>query len=257
MGLDGLLRHRAQHLTGILNGIDGAMWNPARDPHIPSRYDARKPEGKAPNKAELQTRLNLDPSLESPLFCVVSRLTHQKGLDLLLAALPDLLAGGGQLALLGTGEADLEKRFQTAATAAPGRVACVIGYDEPLSHLLQAGADAIIVPSRFEPCGLTQLYGLRYGTLPIVSRVGGLADTVIDASEAALDDGVATGFQFAPLTAGAVRMALSRAFDLFAQPASWQRVQRRAMTRNVGWQLPAERYAALYRGLASSKKVED
>jgi starch synthase len=251
MGLEGLLRHRAQHLTGILNGIDEAMWNPARDLHIPSRYGAKKLEGKAPNKAELRVRLNLDPSLEGPLFCVVSRLTHQKGLDLLLAALPDLLAGGGQLALLGTGQADLEKGFQTAAAAAPGRVACVIGYDEPLSHLLQAGADAIIVPSRFEPCGLTQLYGLRYGTLPIVSRVGGLADTVIDASAAALTDGVATGFQFAPLTAGAVRMVLSRAFDLFAQPTTWQRVQRRAMTRNVGWQLPAERYAALYRGLAS------
>jgi starch synthase len=254
MGLDGLLRHRARHLTGILNGIDEAVWNPAQDPHIPSLYSADRLEDKSLNKAELRARLELDRGIEGPLFCVVSRLTHQKGLDLLLAAMPDLVAGGGQLALLGTGEADLEAGFRAAAAAAPGRVACVIGYDEPLSHLLQAGADAIVVPSRFEPCGLTQLCGLRYGTLPIVSRVGGLADSVIDAGEAALNDDVATGFQFAPLTPNALRMALSRAFDLFAESAAWQRVQRRAMTRNVGWQLPAERYAALYRDLVASKE---
>jgi starch synthase len=189
------------------------------------------------------------------LFCIVSRLAYQKGLDLVLAALPDLLARGGQLALLGTGEAGLKAQFHAAAAAAPGRVACVMDYDEQLSHLFQAAADAILVPSRFEPCGLTQLYGLRYGALPIVSRVGGLADTVIDASEAALNDDVATGFQFAPPTADALGMALSRAFDLFAVPAAWQRVQRRAMTREVGWQRPAERYAALYRWLVSTSRT--
>jgi starch synthase len=185
------------------------------------------------------------------LFCVVSRLAYQKGLDLALAALPDLLAGRGQLALLGTGEAGLETQFRAAAAAAPSRIACVFDYDERLSHLFQAGADAIIMPSRFEPCGLTQLYAQRYGTLPVVSRVGGLADTVIDASEAALNDGVATGFQFAPPAASALRLVLSRTFDLFAQPAAWRQVQRRAMTREVGWQRPAERYATLYRRLAA------
>jgi starch synthase len=252
MGLDGLLHHRAKQLTGILNGIDEMAWNPAQDPHIPSRYCDTRLADKAPNKAALQERLGLDRSVEGPLFCIVSRLAYQKGLDLALAALPDLLAGRGQLALLGTGEAGLETQFRAAAAAAPDRIACVFDYDEKLSHLFQAGADAIIMPSRFEPCGLTQLYAQRYGTLPIVSRVGGLADTVIDASEAALNDGVATGFQFAPPTASALRLVLSRTFDLFAQPAAWRQVQRRAMTREVGWQRPAERYAALYRRLVSS-----
>jgi starch synthase len=255
MGLDGLLRHRARDLTGILNGIDDAVWNPARDPHIPARYSAVRPEGKAANKTALRERLGLAAGAEAPLFCVVSRLTHQKGLDLLLAVLPDLLAGGGQLAVLGSGEPALETGFRAAAAAYPGRVACVIGYDEPLAHLLQAGADAILVPSRFEPCGLTQLCGLRYGTLPIVSRVGGLADTVIDANEAALHDGVATGFQFAPLTADALRIALARAFELYARPDAWRRVQRRAMTRKVGWQRPAERYAELYRSLVAQAGI--
>jgi starch synthase len=252
MGLDGLLHHRARQLTGILNGIDEMAWNPAQDPHIPSRYCDTGLADKAPNKAELRTRLRLDRSVDGPVFCIVSRLAYQKGLDLVLAALPDLLAGRGQLALLGTGEAGLEAQFRAAAAAAPGRIACVFDYDEKLSHLFQAGADAIIMPSRFEPCGLTQLYAQRYGTLPIVSRVGGLADTVIDASEAALNDGVATGFQFAPPTAAALRLALSRTFDLFAQPAAWQQVQGRAMTREVGWRRPAERYAALYRTLVPS-----
>jgi starch synthase len=183
----------------------------------------------------------------------VSRLAHQKGLDLVLAVLPALLARGGQLVVLGRGEAELEARFRAAA--APGRVACVLDHDERLSHLVQAGADAIIVPSRYEPCGLTQLYGLRYGTLPIVSRVGGLADTVIDANEAALQDGVATGFHFTLPDAGALDEAVARAFALFAQPAAWRRVQRRAMTRKFGWPRPARQYAALYRRLVASKKA--
>lgn len=255
MGLDGLLRHRAGQLTGILNGIDEVTWDPARDAHIPSRYRDTKLAKKAPNKVELKRRLRLDGHVEGPLFCIVSRLAHQKGLDLVLTVLPDLLEKGGQLALLGTGDAGLEAQFRAAAAAAPGRVACVLDYDERLSHLFHAGADAILMPSRFEPCGLGQLYGLRYGTLPIVSRVGGLTDTVIDASEAALADDVATGIQFAPPTAGALGMALSRAFELFAQPAAWRRVQRRAMTREVGWQRPAERYAALYRKLVSTSRT--
>ena len=255
MGLDGLLRHRSGQLTGILNGIDDAAWNPAQDPHIPSRYQDTTLANKAVNKAELKRRLGLDRAVEGPLFCIVSRLAYQKGLDLVLTALPGLLAAGGQLALLGTGEAGLEGQFRAAAAAAPGRVACVTDYDEKLAHLFHAGADAILMPSRFEPCGLTQLYGLRYGALPIVSRVGGLSDTVIDANEAALNDGVATGFQFAPPTAAALGLALSRAFDLFAQPAAWQGMQRRAMTREVGWQRPAERYAALYRKLVSASRT--
>jgi starch synthase len=252
MGFDGVLRERAASLTGIANGIDPETWNPAADPHVAAPYDARRLRGKAVNKAAVQRRFGLEPEPRAPLFSVVSRLTAQKGLDLLLDALPVLLAGGGQLALLGTGERALEEAFAAAARRHPGQVGAVIGYDEPLSHLLQAGADAIVVPSRFEPCGLTQLYGLRYGTLPIVARVGGLADTVIDANAAALADGVATGIQFAPPGAEPLGFALERALELYRQPARWQAVRRRAMTRRVDWSAPAEAYAQLYRQLLGS-----
>jgi phosphoglucomutase len=249
MGLDGVLRQRAGVLSGIVNGIDDEIWNPARDPHIEAPYDARRLAAKALNKGALQRRFGLEPRPEALLFGVVSRLTEQKGLDLLLDALPVLLAGGGQLALLGTGDTLLEDGFRAAAAAHPGRLGALIGYDEPLSHLIQAGADAIIVPSRFEPCGLTQLYGLRYGALPVVARVGGLADTVIDANEAALTDGVATGIQFAPVTAEALGFALERAFELYRTPERWQALQRRAMTRRVDWSAPAQAYDRLYRDL--------
>ena len=211
MGLDGLLRHRAGVLTGICNGIDNRVWDPATDRHIAAGYSVKRLAAKRRNKSALQAQFGLDEGADGPLFGVVSRLTAQKGLDLLLDALPAVIARGGQLALLGSGDAALETAYAAAAKAYPGRVGVTIGYDEALSHLIQAGADAIVVPSRFEPCGLTQLCGLRYGTLPVVARVGGLADTVIDANDAAIQDGVATGFQFSPLTAAALGMALDRA----------------------------------------------
>jgi starch synthase len=246
MGFDGLLQARAGELSGIVNGIDDNVWDPATDSAIVAPYNARRLSAKAANKSALQGELGLDVRRDLPLFCVVSRLTTQKGLDMLLAALPAALGGGAQFAVLGSGERDLEAAFTRAAADHPGRVAVVIGYDEPLSHRLQAGADAIVVPSRFEPCGLTQLYGLRYGTLPVVARVGGLADTVIDANEAALRDGVATGFQFAPVTAAALATALQRAIELFADERGWQRLMRRAMSRDVGWDRAALDYVALY-----------
>ncbi|HEX6111553.1 MAG TPA: glycogen synthase GlgA, partial [Geminicoccaceae bacterium] len=253
MGFDGVLRERAGVLSGIVNGIDDEVWDPARDPHIEARYGVRRLKAKAINKRALQTRLGLDPRPDTLLVGVVSRLTEQKGLDLLLDVLPVLLGGGAQLALIGAGTAVLEQGFTAAARQHPGRLGAVIGYDEPLSHLIQAGADAIVVPSRFEPCGLTQLYGLRYGALPIVARVGGLADTVIDANQAALADGVATGFQFAPVTAEALGFALERALELHRTPAQWQAVQRRAMTRTVDWCAPAAAYHRLYRELLPSR----
>jgi starch synthase len=254
MGLHGLLRHRARDLSGILNGVDEEIWNPARDPHIAAPYCDADLSGKAANKAALQRRLGLKQDAAGPLFCVVSRMSYQKGLDLLLAALPELLSSDSQLALLGTGDSELEAAFRASAAGAPSRIACTTMYDEEFSHLFQAGADAIVVPSRFEPCGLTQLYGLRYGTLPIVSCVGGLADTVIDASEAALRDGVATGFQFAPPGHSTLGMALSRAVDLFTQRKLWQNVQRRAMTRDVSWKRSAQGYASLYRTVARQSR---
>ena len=249
MGLDGLLRVRHADLVGILNGIDASVWDPADDPHLAAPYDTSTLDQKARNKRRLQQRLRLADDPGALLLAVVSRLTEQKGLDLLLAQLPFLLERGGQLALLGSGQAWLEAGFRGAEAAHPGRVGCFFGYDEPLSHLVQAGADAILVPSRFEPCGLTQLYGLRYGTVPLVARVGGLADTVIDANEAALTDGVATGFQFAPVTAEAFTSALDRAFDLWADPAAWRRLQVRGMTRDVSWTHAAQRYLDVYRSL--------
>lgn len=249
MGMDGVLRARKRDLIGIVNGIDEAVWNPNTDPAIPKPYTARRLRSKILNKEALQEQFGLAPDLNAPLFCVISRLTGQKGLDLLLQVLPELVGRGGQLVMLASGDADLEAAFVQAARDHPGRLGVVLGYDEPLSHLMQAGSDAIVIPSRFEPCGLTQLYGLRYGTLPIVARVGGLADTVIDANEAALADGVATGFQFAPVTAEALAMALDRAFDLYDQPKTWMAVQKRAMGRKVGWSEPAKAYHRLYQRL--------
>jgi len=250
MGLDGVLRGRGDVLTGIVNGIDTEIWIPETDPAIDAPYGARRLRGKGIDKMALQERFALDVDQAAPLFCVVSRLTEQKGLDLLLDALPELLDCGGQLAVLGSGAGWLEDGYRAAAESHVGRVGVVIGYDEPLSHRMQAGADAILVPSRFEPCGLTQLCGLRYGTLPVVARVGGLADTVIDANDAALRDGVATGFQFAPVTAEALGFAIRRACALYADRRRWQAMQRRAMSREVGWAAPAADYLALYRSLA-------
>ncbi|HVO01741.1 MAG TPA: glycogen synthase GlgA [Candidatus Cybelea sp.] len=249
MGLDGLLRHRAQFLSGILNGIDTAVWNPAKDPLLSARYDGAKLGGRKANKAAIRERFNLAAESDGPLLTVISRLTWQKGIDLALAALPQLVAAGGQLALLGSGDAALQSELTAAAARHPGSVGIVLGYDEALSHLLQGGADAILIPSRFEPCGLTQLYGLRYGTVPIVAHTGGLADTVIDANEAALAAGVATGFQFAPVTAEALDAALERVFRCYREPSVWKSLQKNGMASDVSWQRPAEHYAALFRSI--------
>lgn len=248
-GLDGLLRHRAAVLDGILNGIDHEEWNPESDRHLPEMYGAHSLAKKAANKAALQESLGLAAEPRAPLFAVISRLTQQKGLDLLLAALPTLRASGAQLAVLGSGDAELVAGFTTAAKTAPEQVAFRSGWDEALSHRFQGGADFLVVPSRFEPCGLTQLCGLRYGTIPVVARVGGLADTIIDANEAALADGVATGFQFAPQSIDALQQALLRAAALYTQRDAWSQMQARAMSRDFGWERSAQRYATLYEGL--------
>jgi starch synthase len=254
MALDGLLRARASDVEGIVNGIDDTVWNPATDAALAVNYSALRIDMRVRNKAALQQRFGLTVAAQAPLFGVVSRLTHQKGLDLLLEELPDVVARGGQLALLGSGEKPLEDGFRAAAAAHPGSIACIFGYDEGLSHLLQAGVDFVLVPSRFEPCGLTQLYGLRYGATPIVARVGGLADTVIDANDAALSAGVATGVQFAPPSTPALAYALKRAFALYADDAAMRRTRLNGMRADVSWRGPAKRYAALYRALARSEQ---
>ena len=252
MGLEGVIKARRAQMHGILNGIDLEAWNPQNDPHIASHYSAEKPSGKGANRLALARRLGLHPAPEAPLFCVVSRLTRQKGLDLLLEALPRLLERGASLALLGSGDPDLESAFEEAAGKHPEQIGVVIGWDEPLAHLMQAGADSILVPSRFEPCGLTQLCGLRYGALPVVARTGGLADTVIDANEAALRDGVATGFQFRAGSSAALGDAIERACDAFANGEVWSAMLSSAMRHPVGWEQSARAYARLYAEMMDS-----
>ncbi|SMF29681.1 starch synthase [Tistlia consotensis] len=253
LGFEGILASRRDDFSGILNGIELDAWDPAGDPALVATYSERSLARRLRNRAALERRFGLEPAEDAPLFCVVSRLTRQKGLDLLLEALPRLLGRGGRLALLGSGDADLEAGWRAAAAAHPGRVGVEIGYDEPLSHLLQGGADCILIPSRFEPCGLTQLYGLRYGCLPLVARTGGLADTVIDANEAAIAADVATGFQFAPVTAEALAGAIDRACSLYADRPAWQAMMRRAMRHPVGWQRSAAAYRALYERVAPDR----
>jgi starch synthase len=248
MGLDGLLRYRSNVLSGIMNGIDDA-WNPATDPLIPARFTADQMANRALNKTALQRRMGLEENPDALLIGVVSRLTSQKGLDMLLDHLDGIVADGMQLALLGSGDPDLEHAFAAAAEWHLGEVGCVLAYDEPLAHLIQAGSDALLVPSRFEPCGLTQLYALRYGAVPVVSRVGGLADSVIDANQAALAAGVATGIQFWPTTPEALEVAFHRLLALWQDRNAWEQVQRNGMQADVSWRGPASRYAALYESI--------
>ena len=245
MALDGLLTSRAADVEGIVNGIDDVVWNPETDAVLAKTYSAAKPAGRAANRAALLAKYGLAAG-DGPLFGVISRLTSQKGLDLLLACLPGVVERGGQLALLGTGSLYLEQGFTAMAAAFPRQVGCVIGYDETLAHMVQAGVDFLVVPSRFEPCGLTQLCALRYGAAPLVARVGGLADTVIDANEAALAAGVATGVQFYPPDIGTLANALARAFDLYADAEAMRRLRLNGMRADVSWRMPARRYAALY-----------
>ncbi|MEP7295900.1 MAG: glycogen synthase GlgA [Burkholderiales bacterium] len=252
-GLDGVIRGRGGDVSGVLNGVDGSVWDPATDASLPVRYSATRLDGKANCKRALQAELGLVPKADAPLFGLVSRLTSQKGLDLLLGALPGLLRHGGQLALQGSGDPALEAAFVAAAAAHPGAVAVRIGYDEALAHRLIAGADAILVPSRFEPCGLTQLYGLRYGTLPVVRRVGGLADTVVDASDEALRADRATGFSFEAATPVALDTVIQRAISAYTEPARWKQLMLRAMAQDFSWGGAAQKYMALYRQLTGAQ----
>ncbi|MBP6008189.1 MAG: glycogen synthase GlgA [Rhodoferax sp.] len=250
-GLDGLLRSRAGEISGILNGVDEAVWNPAADAAIDSPFDAKKPAGKARCKAALQQSLGLSVQPDAPLFGVVSRLTEQKGLHLVLKVLDELLAQGGQLVVLGTGEAELEAAFLARAAANPKAVSVRIGYDEAYAHRIFAGTDVTLVPSRFEPCGLTQMYGLKYGSLPLVHGVGGLADTVVDCALEHLADGTANGFVFNAFNEHALARAVARAMALYRRPTEWRAVRQRAMQQDLGWDKAATQYLALYQHLVT------
>ncbi len=241
-GLDGVIRDRGAQVTGILNGIDEAVWNPATDSAIAQPYDALRLAGKAACRKALQTEMGLQPDDDALLLTIISRLTSQKGLDLVLAALPELLQSGVQLVVQGTGDPALEAGFRMAQQAHPGRVQVHIGYDEARAHRLIAGADAICVPSRFEPCGLTQLYGLRYGTVPIVRRVGGLADTVTDVGRGE----AATGFVFNAATPQALLRSVQTAAVARRDPLAWGRLMARGMAQSLSWQGPASDYLRRY-----------
>ncbi len=252
-GLDGLLRARAGDLVGILNGVDTANWDPATDPNLPHRFDPHDMAGKARNKTALQEELGLEPAADAPLIGLVSRLTEQKGLDLLMTVAPDILARGAQLALLGVGEPALERALGRLAEEHPGRMAVQIRFDEGLAHRIEAGADVLLMPSRFEPCGLTDLYGFRYGTMSIVHRVGGLADAVIDATEDALSAGTATGFTYEESTREDLLAAIDRAIGLYRRPEQWARLRRHVMDLDFGWPVAAAKYIDLYREVVARR----
>jgi starch synthase len=253
MGLEGVIASRRDALHGIVNGIDADIWNPATDPVVHTHYGPTTLKNREENRKSIAEFFRLHDD-GAPIFCIISRLTWQKGMDLIAATADEIVALGGKLAILGSGDPALEGSLLAAAARHPGRIGISIGYNEPMSHLMQAGCDAIIIPSRFEPCGLTQLYGLRYGCVPIVARTGGLNDTVIDANHAALAAKAATGIQFSPVTAEGMLQAIRRAMTLYADQKVWTQLQKQGMKSDVSWEKSAERYAALYSSLAPKGK---
>lgn len=250
-GLDGLLRARSQVLSGILNAVDETVWNPATDPLIPCQYNAGDTSGKVRCKAALQQEMGLAVASRAPLFGIVSRITEQKGLHLVIAAIDEMITRGGQLVVLGSGDSGLESALREMAAKYPSAVAVRLGYDEALAHRIFAATDVVLVPSRFEPCGLTQMYGLKYASLPLVHRVGGLADTVVDSTREALAARKANGFVFDTFSADGFAGAMRRTFSLYAQPEDWNGMAQRAMRQSFGWQGSAEKYLALYEQIAN------
>jgi starch synthase len=250
-GLESLLQHRADRLVGILNGADYKEWNPAKDSYIAQRYNAFSLHRKSANKTALQQRFQLPADSAVPLMGMIGRLAEQKGFDLMLAVLPQLVRRPVQLVVLGSGSRQLEEELRQAVAAYPARVAAHIGYHEDLAHQIEAGADIFLMPSRYEPCGLNQIYSLRYGTVPVVHRTGGLANTVIDASDETLRSGAATGFIFDEPTPAALLAALNRALDCYQQPRLWKRLAYVGMQQEFGWRQSAHQYVELYQRTAA------
>jgi starch synthase len=248
-GLEGLLQRRAQDLVGILNGVDYEVWDPARDVHLPSNFSLENIAGKRACKTALQEEFGFKANLQVPLIVFVSRITDQKMADVVAAALPEVIGDAALCVLLGDGERHLEEQFAAAALRYPGRIAFRVGYEEPLAHRLVASGDILLHPARYEPCGLTQLYAMRYGTLPVVRNTGGLRDTVVDATDDTLNRGTATGFVFEGTTRDDMVRCVERALALYRQPMAWRKVQRQAMAQDFGWEEPARRYLALYQSL--------
>jgi starch synthase len=247
-GMDGLLETRSADLVGIVNGIDDS-WNPETDRHLQQKYSWRMPAGKAANKQALQQELELETDADMPLLGLVSRLTHQKGIDLVLDCADELLQEDMQLAILGKGDAQLEQRLLELAHGRPGQVSFTAGYDESLAHRITAGSDLFLMPSLFEPCGLNQMYAMAYGTPPVVRRTGGLADTVTDSNKATLRGGSATGFVFDQAEAGELLQAIRRALSLYRDRETWQAIQLNGMRSDFSWRHAAEQYLAVYQSL--------
>ncbi len=245
-GLDGVLRDRTRDLFGILNGVDYRAWDPAHDTLIPARYTVDDLSGKRACKGHLQQEFELTPDLGIPLIGMVTRLSDQKGLDLVAAILDQLFAAGTQLVVLGTGDPRYERAFQEVARRHSPQAGVRIGFDNALAHRIEAGADIFLMPSRYEPSGLNQLYSLRYGTVPVVRRTGGLADSIRDATPQALQAGTANGFVFTDYTPQALLQAVRRAFAAFRDAATWPRLQRAGMTADFSWAGSAKKYMGLY-----------
>jgi len=254
-GLDGLLSHRAEHLSGILNGIDEKLWNPGTDNYLAHKYNRRTLSKKPLNKTDLQSEFSLKVDSSIPMIGMVSRLVDQKGLDIILQSLPTLLTKRLQIVILGTGETFFEIQLSKWMKHHPEKLKVIIGYDESLAHRIEAASDMYLMPSTFEPCGLNQLYSLRYGTLPIVTPVGGLADTVIDASEKNINNKKANGFVLEKKSAIALLATIQYALTLFKKPEAWQQMQLTAMSCDFSWKRSAEKYIDLYHQVIKKNKV--
>lgn len=249
-GLEGLLNKRSNELKGILNGIDTDEWNPETDPHLVKTYSAATLADKKEVKIALQQRLGLQIDENAPLLGVVSRLTHQKGLDMLVPIMQQLVEAGCQLALLGSGESTLEIAFRLLANNNPNKVSVTVGYNEPLSHQIMAGCDMFIMPSRFEPCGLNQFYGLAYGTPPIVNATGGLADSVIDTNIISFKNKTANGFVMSEASPASLLHCINQALNVFNNDVkAWQQIQKNGMSQNLSWDKSALEYLAVYEKL--------
>jgi starch synthase len=245
-GLEGLLAYRHTVLSGIINGIDTSVWDPATDTTIAKNYTSKTLKNKQENKLHLQNSLGLPVNAEIPVFGLIGRLVDQKGIDLVLSCLTEMTSLPLQFVLLGSGDKSIELKLEDFARLYPEKMAITIGYNEPLAHQIEAGADVFLMPSRFEPCGLNQMYSQRYGTLPIVRKTGGLADSVIDALPESIQAGTASGFVFNDAVPGALLEAIKRSLVLFADKSAWQKIQRSAMSKDFSWQNSASKYLALY-----------
>jgi starch synthase len=256
-GMAGVLRMRSRDLTGIVNGIDTSVWDPAGDALIARRYGPGSLGHKRANKTALQHRLGLAAQPAAPLLGIVSRFTHQKGIDLVPAAMEAFAGTEIQLAALGCGERAQEAALRSLAARQPGRIAVSLGFDESLAHLIEAGADAFLMPSRFEPCGLNQMYSQRYGTPPIARATGGLADTIVDCTAASLDAGRATGFLFDDASVPALSTAIRRALEVYDSTPEWRALQKNGMARDFSWKYSAARYVEIYRRVAGKEEVTE